>query len=148
MSLHLKDEIDRHWDRLSAMMQAALERGRGHGEARYQEALAMVAAAEGYFAEFFKDYDALLAPAATGEARDLAAGTGDPIFCTIATFCGLPALSLPWLTGATGLPIGVQMIGGAQGDDRLVRTARWVQDYLDKDLREGAEAPTLEGRPS
>ncbi len=153
MSLHLKDEMERHWDRLSPSMQAALARGRGHSAARYEEALAMVAAAESYFAAFFKDYDAILTPAATGEARALEEGTGDPIFCTLGTFSGLPALSLPWLTGKTGLPIGVQLIGSAQGDDRLVRTARWVQNYLDAKIEDtnvevGAGAPARDGRPS
>jgi len=37
---------------------------------------------------------------------------------------------LPMLVGETGLPIGVQLIGPAEKDDRLLRTARWLQTHL------------------
>ena len=38
----------------------------------------------------------------------------------------MPAISLPLLQGANGLPIGVQLVGPRQGDARLLRTARWL----------------------
>jgi len=34
------------------------------------------------------------------------------------------------LVGDTGLPIGVQLIGPIERDDRLLRTARWFQKTL------------------
>ena len=49
--------------------------------------------------------------------------TGDPAFCTMWTLTGLPALSLPLLAGESGLPIGVQLVGGPRRDARLLRTA-------------------------
>ena len=60
-----------------------------------------------FFAVFAR-FDALVAPAATGEAPQGLAPTGDPVFCTFWSFCGLPAVSLPLLVGAGGLPVGVQ----------------------------------------
>ena len=48
--------------------------------------------------------------------------TGDPAFCTLWTLTGLPALSLPLLTGEGGLPLGVQLVGAPGGDARLLRT--------------------------
>jgi Asp-tRNA(Asn)/Glu-tRNA(Gln) amidotransferase A subunit family amidase len=39
-------------------------------------------------------------------------------------------VSLPLLVGETGLPIGVQLIGPIEKDDRLLRTARWLQSQL------------------
>jgi Asp-tRNA(Asn)/Glu-tRNA(Gln) amidotransferase A subunit family amidase len=59
------------------------------------------------------------------------AGTGDPIFSTLWTFSGLPALSLPLLVGETGLPVGVQLVGAPEGDDKLLRTAAWFTRHLD-----------------
>ena len=89
--------------------------------------MAVKASAEGFFTQFYRDYDAILAPSATGEAPLIAAGgTGDPVFCTIWTLAGLPALSLPLLVGENDLPIGVQLIGAAEQDDRLLRTAAWL----------------------
>ncbi|MBT7999920.1 MAG: amidase, partial [Planktomarina temperata] len=55
---------------------------------------------------------------------------GDPIFCTLWTLAGLPCVSLPLLVGDNNLPIGVQLIGPIEKDDRLLRTARWLQLHL------------------
>ena len=43
---------------------------------------------------------------------------------------GQPAASLPAGLSASGLPIGVQIIGPAGKDDRLLRTAHWVQKHI------------------
>ena len=58
------------------------------------------------------------------------ASTGDPAFCTLWTLCGVPAVSLPLMKGANGLPIGVQLVGPRDWDARLLRTARWLQARL------------------
>ena len=80
---------------------------------------------EAGIAEIFKEYDAIITPAATGVAPKGEA-TGSPIFCTLWTLTGLPALSLPLLTGEGGLPLGVQLIGERGDDARLLRTANWL----------------------
>ena len=121
-------EID--LDQIDETLKETVERGRNTPERDYKQALAMRAGTESYFANFFMDYDAIIAPAALGEAPEHRAGTGDPICSTIWTFAGLPCLSLPWLTGETGLPTGVQLIGAAEEDDRLLRTAAWLERYL------------------
>src|SRR5437773_71238 len=83
------------------------------------------------FAELIEQkYDALLTPAATGIAPAGLASTGDPMFCSLWTLCGLPALSVPLMSGANGLPLGVQLVGARHGDGRLLRTARWLVDSL------------------
>jgi Asp-tRNA(Asn)/Glu-tRNA(Gln) amidotransferase A subunit family amidase len=38
----------------------------------------------------------------------------------------MPALNLPLMTGANGLPLGVQLVGRRGDDARLLRTARWL----------------------
>jgi Asp-tRNA(Asn)/Glu-tRNA(Gln) amidotransferase A subunit family amidase len=48
--------------------------------------------------------------------------------CTLWTFLGMPALSLPLLQGDNGLPLGVQLVGRRGDDARLLRTARWLLD--------------------
>jgi Asp-tRNA(Asn)/Glu-tRNA(Gln) amidotransferase A subunit family amidase len=83
---------------------------------------ALVQALEGIFAR----YDAILTPATTGEAPAGLATTGKPIFCTIWTLCGVPAVTLPLLRGPRGLPLGVQLVGRRHDDARLLRTARWL----------------------
>ena len=118
-------------DQLSAEMTDGIARGRAISEAQYEDALGVKASAEAFFENLFNDYDAIIAPSATGEALPLAANsTGDAIYCTIWTLAGLPCLTLPLLVGENGLPIGVQLIGGAEEDDRLLRAAGWMQTAL------------------
>ena len=111
-------------------MKAAVERGRSYSDAQYAEALSMVAGAENFFEEFFHDYDAIIAPSAAGEAPLKTDGTGDPVFCTVWTTAGLPSVNLPLLSGSAGLPIGVQLIGSSEYDDRLMTTAQWLVKSL------------------
>ena len=127
---HQAEVFDGHWDQISETLKPIIERARKIGEAEYQDALAVKASAESFFADFFQDYDAIIAPSAAGEAVPFGSGTGDPIFCTLWTLAGLPSVTMPLLVGETGLPIGVQLIGAAQKDDRLLRTARWCQKYI------------------
>jgi len=48
---------------------------------------------------------------------------GDPVFCTLWTLTGLPAVNLPLLAGTDDLPIGVRLVGASGRDERLLRTA-------------------------
>ena len=127
---HLEKEFTTHWDMLSETLRSAIERGRKISDAQYGEATEIMASAAGFFEGFFKDYDAIIAPSAAGEAPLFEEGTGDPVFCTIWTLCGLPAVNLPLLIGENDLPAGVQLIGSAEEDDRLLRTASWLLKEL------------------
>lgn len=127
---HLSDIIGKHREQLSATLEPVVARGLAISRAEYEDALAVRKTAETFFASFFNDFDAILAPASTGEAPALQSGTGDPVFCTIWTLAGLPAVTLPILVGKNGLPIGVQLVGGSEIDDRLLRTASWFQTEL------------------
>ena len=131
---NLKAEIEDHWDDISDTIKPKLESGLATSQAQYHEALTMVGGAENYFDEFFNDYDAILTASAPGEAPLMGSdeGTGNPIFSVIWTFAGLPCLSLPVMGGETGLPMGLQLVGSGEGDDRLFRTARWLLQQLDE----------------
>ena len=43
------------------------------------------------------------------------------------TLLGMPAITLPLMQGANGLPLGVQLVGRRNYDARLLRTARWLE---------------------
>lgn len=127
---HLADLFSEHWNELSPTLQPVVERGRKISDERYSDSLEVMASATSFFTKFFNGYDAVITPAATGEAPVLGGGTGDPIFSTIWTLCGLPCLNLPLLVGESGMPIGVQLVGSAEQDDRLLRTASWMLNEL------------------
>jgi Asp-tRNA(Asn)/Glu-tRNA(Gln) amidotransferase A subunit family amidase len=78
----------------------------------------------------FENLDALLTPAAAGEAPEGLGATGDPIFCRIWTLLGVPCLSLPILRGPSGLPIGLQIVGRRGRDGELVAAAASVEQRL------------------
>ena len=76
--------------------------------------------------QLFDRYDAIVTPAAAGEAPKGLSTTGDPVFNALWTLCGVPAVTLPLLSGPQGLPVGVQLVGRRGEDARLLRTARWL----------------------
>ena len=80
--------------------------------------------AEGMMGIFEQFADAIITLPARGVAPEGIGATGDPVFCTLWTLIGFPALNLPLLENAEGLPIGVQLVGAPGRDERLLRTAR------------------------
>jgi Asp-tRNA(Asn)/Glu-tRNA(Gln) amidotransferase A subunit family amidase len=131
MAAEMAHNLEREWmksrDRLSEQLLAQIERGREVRAPDYLRALSQIAPVNESFVELFEQrYDAILTPAAPGTAPKGLASTGDPSFCTLWTLCGMPAISLPLLQSADGLPIGVQLVGQRYGDARLLRTARWL----------------------
>ena len=131
MAAEMAHNLAREWtdrrDLLSEQLRAQIERGREVRAPDYLRALSQVAPLNESFVELFEQrYDAILTPAAPSAAPKGLASTGDPAFCTLWTLCGMPAISLPLLQGASDLPIGVQLVGPRHGDARLLRTARWL----------------------
>ena len=122
MAFNLGHFVDRGGD-ISQQFRDLVAEGRAVSAAQY---LAAIRDRERYVAslsEIFEQYsDAIMTLPAKGVAPD-ASTTGDPLFCTFWTLTGLPAISLPLLQGDTGLPIGVQLIGAAGRDERLLRTS-------------------------
>jgi Asp-tRNA(Asn)/Glu-tRNA(Gln) amidotransferase A subunit family amidase len=131
MEAEMAANLGREWvegrDRLSASLRAQLGRGREVRALDYLHALVRVPELNESFEELFSQrYDAILTPAAAGTAPQGLDSTGDPAFCTLWTLTGMPALSVPLMQGANGLPLGVQLVGPRHGDARLLRTARWL----------------------
>jgi Asp-tRNA(Asn)/Glu-tRNA(Gln) amidotransferase A subunit family amidase len=83
----------------------------------------------------FDEYDAIVTPAAPGEAPRGLQSTGNPVFCTMWTYLGTPAATLPLMQSEAGLPMGVQLVGRRGNDARLLRTARWLVKTLGQGSR-------------
>ncbi len=127
---NLSWELAEHGQEISPSLRQVLEQGAGFSDDQYTDSLGAIAVAKEYFEEFFHDFDAIVTPSAAGAAPPGLAATGDPVFSTLWTFCGLPCLSLPLLQGAKDLPIGVQLVSALEDDARLCRTANWFLSYL------------------
>jgi len=122
------------------IMKDLVAQGRAITDAQYQAAHEMVGATENFYAAFFNDYDAILCPSSLGEAPLLSEGTtGDAICQKAWTLAGLPTLTLPLFTGDAGMPMGLQLVGAQEEDDRLFRTARWLEAHLSPAPADNAE---------
>jgi len=67
--------------------------------------------------------DLWVSPAAPGPAPEGITATGSPLMNLPWTHAGMPAITLPAGSAANGLPLGLQAIGTAMGDERLVSWA-------------------------
>jgi Asp-tRNA(Asn)/Glu-tRNA(Gln) amidotransferase A subunit family amidase len=114
---------------LSDRLRGMIEEGLAIRAVDYIRALDGIAVLNAGLEKVFDRYDAIVTPAAPGEAP-IGEATGDPAFNTIWTYCGVPAVTLPLLTGSNGLPIGVQLVGRHLHDGRLLRCAEWLSNRL------------------
>ncbi|MBI4589617.1 MAG: amidase, partial [Candidatus Rokubacteria bacterium] len=130
MAHNLRRDYEKGRDRLSPVLREAIERGRRHAAVDYAAAVAGIPSLNVALEAVFDEFDAILTPAAPGEAPHGLETTGDPIFCTIWTYLGTPAVTLPLLQSAAGMPLGVQLVGRRDGDARLLRTARWLVESV------------------
>jgi len=124
------DEYQRGKAQLSDVLCEMIERGQQVSDDDYQKSVARMQEYNAFLDEVFEDYDAILTPATPGPAPAGIDATGSPVMNTIWTFCGTPAINLPILQSADGLPMGVQIVGEKNDDARLFRSTRWLLDRL------------------
>jgi Asp-tRNA(Asn)/Glu-tRNA(Gln) amidotransferase A subunit family amidase len=126
----LADLQDRRRADLSPLLNAFLDEGRAVGDAAHAEALARRAELAAALDAFLAGADAVLSPPATGEAPASLESTGSPVFCTIWSLTGVPALTLPAGRGPRGLPLGLQLAGRHGDDAGLLAAAAWCEAAL------------------
>ena len=132
---------ENHNDTLSPQVSKLLAHGATISDQAYQEAIELRNGAISYFGSLFNDFDAIITPSAPGEAPLFSAGnTGNPIFSTVWTLCGLPCLNMPVLMSENDMPIGVQLVGGREEDDRLLRMGSWMLATLNTVEANAAES--------
>jgi len=116
---------ERGADQMSESLRGQIERGQKITAVAFNDAMSKVALLNYGLSELFEDFDAILTLPVTGEAP-VGDSTGSPIFCTIWTLCGTPAINVPVMAGSNGMPIGAQLVGSLGDDARLLRTAAWL----------------------
>ena len=124
LAKNLQAYYERGEDQLSPALRGLIEEGRKVTAVDYNRALEWREVLNDGLERIFEDFDAILTAPAPGEAPAGLEATGDPVFCTMWTFLGTPAVTLPLFTGSGGLPMGAQLIGARGDDARLLRSAR------------------------
>ncbi len=127
MARNLAWERAEHWDELAPRTAETLRQAVAITPERYDEVRRAAAEARSRVDELFGEFDALLVPAAPGEAPATLAMTGDPMFNRTWTLLHLPCVTVPARRGAKGLPIGIQLVGRLGDDARLLAIA-WLAE--------------------
>lgn len=130
LALSLAVEYERGATELSTTLRAMIERGQTHLAVDYNRALARIPIFNKVLDDVFQEVHAILTPAATGEALRGLESTGSPVFCTLWTLCGLPAVTVPLMEGNDGMPMGVQLVGPRGDDARLLQCAHWLIEQV------------------
>lgn len=110
----------------------------GYYDAYYKKALQTRALIKDVYNSFFKGFDMILSPVAPTSAYKIGENVDDPmkmymgdIYTVSVNLAGLPAVSLPCGFDGQGLPIGLQLIGHAFSEEKLVNAARVYQHRTD-----------------
>ena len=120
----------RHREALvSEITRANLAEGAAITDEAYRDALQARERLAEAFVSWATPYDAILTPAAVGEAPTPET-TGDPRFCTRWSLIGTPAIVIPSDLGPNRLPLGLQLVAAPGDDRRLLAAAAWCEATL------------------
>jgi amidase len=119
-------EWQAHRSQISAQLAAVITNGLSISYDQYLQGKMEVARWRGWFNEAMADYDAVLTPVVDGEAPDGLESTGSSAFQETWTMFHGPAISLPLCKGPNGLPVGIQLVGKLNTDERLLAIAHWL----------------------
>ena len=123
----MSDIHSNHADQISGQLMEMLDKGKATPPSELLEALSHADSCMMEFPSVLEGFDILLTPSAPGEAPEGWA-TGNPIFQIMWTLLQVPCLTLPWTTGPTGMPVGVQLIGRKGLDRQVLEVAKWLDN--------------------
>ena len=110
----------------------------GYYDAYYQKALKVKSVIMKKTAEIFSKYDLVMCPVSPATAPETGKSLVNPlkmyisdIYTVWANLAGLPAISLPCGFDSAGMPVGVQIIGPALSDVKVLDAAYAYQKHTD-----------------
>ncbi|NUM88886.1 MAG: Asp-tRNA(Asn)/Glu-tRNA(Gln) amidotransferase subunit GatA, partial [Bdellovibrionales bacterium] len=111
----------------------------GYYDAYYKKACQVRALVHRDFSAAFEGCDVIAGPTTPTVSFPRGAKVSDPltmylndIFTVPVNLAGIPAVSLPWGTGKGGLPVGLQLIGPAFSEQRLLEAAAALEILHDE----------------
>ena len=113
--------------KLSKELRDAISRGLKYSGKEYADAIDFMKQSYESYKEVFEDYHGIITPSSSGVADKGLKSTGSADFQKVWTYLGLPAISLPLLTGENDLPLGLQLVGDKLDDLRFLGNANWLE---------------------
>jgi aspartyl-tRNA(Asn)/glutamyl-tRNA(Gln) amidotransferase subunit A len=119
----------------------------GYYDAYYNRALKVRALIRKDFDDAFQQCDAIICPTSPTPAFKIGEKTGDPlqmylmdVFTVTCNIAAIPGISIPcgFTAGEKPLPIGLQLLGPALSEDKLLRIARMYEKATDWHTRRPA----------
>jgi Asp-tRNA(Asn)/Glu-tRNA(Gln) amidotransferase A subunit family amidase len=132
LSAYLGERVKNFPDKFRLETIKRVNSGRGITAASYIQALNLAEVQTHAIDSLFDHYDVLLTPAAPGQAPVNLETTGKAFFNGMWTLMGVPAVSVPILSGKDGMPIGLQIIGRRGDDAKVLKVAKWLWDQFGK----------------
>ncbi len=122
-----------HSAELSPPLAQLLDAGLAVGAPEYDAAIAETAMSRARLDGFFGSCDAMLTPAAPGEAPRGLGHTGNPVFNRMWTLLGVPCVTMPAVWGSESLlPTGIQLVGRIGDDAKLMAAALFAERALNE----------------
>jgi Asp-tRNA(Asn)/Glu-tRNA(Gln) amidotransferase A subunit family amidase len=115
---------------ISPSLKPRLEAGWRVTRQDYDEVRGIARSCRRQLAEQLREFDFLLTPSAASAAPASLASTGSPVFNRAWTLFGVPCVTLPFGVAASGLPLGVQLVGAFDQDMVLLEWAKWIERQL------------------
>jgi Asp-tRNA(Asn)/Glu-tRNA(Gln) amidotransferase A subunit family amidase len=119
-----------HFDQINAWSQKSVREARDVTQAQYENAKAVAEHARAAIDGVFDEFDVLITPSTRGEAPTDRTAIEPSFFNRIWTLMYLPCLSLPAFTGPSGMPVGLQLVGRRDDDERLLAMGRWIEQRI------------------
>jgi Asp-tRNA(Asn)/Glu-tRNA(Gln) amidotransferase A subunit family amidase len=126
----LASEYERSRDKLAKGVLELVEQGFAIGAEAYDDARRTATQARRALSDLMTDIDVILSPSAPGAAPAGLGSTGSSTFNRLWTLMGTPCVNVAGLTDASGLPLGVQVIGRFGQDRSTLEAARFVETLL------------------
>jgi amidase len=124
-------EMNTHPERLSEHMRKHIATHLRTPFEDYAQALVHARECRAEFRRALADCDVLLTPSAPGHAPEGLSSTGNSLFNRNWTILHVPCVTVPAPRLAGALPLGLQLVGRHNDDERVLLAAEWLRQALE-----------------
>jgi Asp-tRNA(Asn)/Glu-tRNA(Gln) amidotransferase A subunit family amidase len=122
----LATEARDHFETFNPWIRERCEQSAKITEERYREALGNAARGRALLKDCFTGFDVFITPSLPDEAPQDLTSVHPSLFNRMWTHMYTPAIHLPLFEGPNGMPVGFQVIGPQDQDDRTIAFAAWI----------------------